>query len=340
MQSGTMRQLFKDIGLNFETMEVNQPVPVDGWEVQTVDKNGELVWKKVLHAVRKPNAPHMRVTTNSGMVLDCSPDHRLFVESKQTNKRTYQEVATLMDASEIFQVLTTNGWESFDIKHLKEDIEIADIEVEGEHSYFSNGILSHNTLYGDPTTTPGGMSIPYHASTRIKLTGGQQIKQTINGKETIIGINVTAKTIKNKVARPWREVSFEIHFGKGIREDDQLFDELREFSEKAKDPVIIDGKKVKLEGTSQWKYFTVTDEKTGEVYHEQTFYKSDFRNKVLDNPDCQPYIDGLMDAAFIMRNGEENHKTVASIDLNSAAEVEAVKVEKVSKTSGKSLLLD
>ena len=150
-KSGTMRQLFKDVGLNFETMEVNQPIPVDGWEVRTLDKDGSPAWRKVLHAVRKPSAPHMRVITFSGFTLDCSPDHKLFVESKQTKTQTYQEVVALADSSEAFQVLTEKGWETFNIQHLPGVIEIADIEVEGEHSYLSNGILSHNTLYGDPS---------------------------------------------------------------------------------------------------------------------------------------------------------------------------------------------
>lgn len=194
-------------------------------------------------------------------------------------------------------------------------------------------------LYGDPSTTPGGMAIPYHASTRIKLTGGQQIKQSINGKEAVVGINVTCKTIKNKVARPWREVSFEIHFGKGVREDEQLFDELREFCEKCKDPVIFEGKRVKLEGTSSWKYFQVSDPKTGELLVDEKFYKSEFGSKILRNPEYTDYLDALMDAAFIMKNNDENHKTVASIDLGSATEVEAAKVEKLGR-AGKSLLAD
>lgn len=339
MQNGTMRQLFKDIGLDFNTMLINEPVKVDGWEVQTIDKNNNIVWKKVVHIVRKSNAPHMRVSTDSGLFLDCSPDHRLFVESNQTGVQTYQEIYVLEKAFEAFKVRTSNGWESFRVEAIAGDLEIADIEVEGEHSYLSNGILSHNTLYGDPSTTPGGMAIPYHASTRIKLTGGQQIKQTINGKEAVVGINVTCKTIKNKVARPWREVSFEIHFGKGIREDEQVFDELREYCEKCKDTVIVNGMKVKVHGGGAWKYFTVSDNSTGEVIHDITFNKSAFREKVINNPEVQVYLTGLMDAAFIMGNGDDNHKTIASIDLNSATEVEAVKVERTVK-AGKNLLLD
>ena len=194
-------------------------------------------------------------------------------------------------------------------------------------------------MYGDPNTTPGGMAIPYHASTRIKLTGGQQIKQSINGKEAVIGINVTCKTIKNKVARPWREVSFEIHFGKGVREDENVFDELREFCEKCKDPVIVDGHRVKLEGSSQWKYFQVSDQKTGELVVDEKFYKSEFGSKILRNPEYTTYVEALMDAAFIMKNNDDSHKTVASIDLNSAVEVEAAKAERTAKT-GKSVFSD
>jgi hypothetical protein len=328
-------------------MIIGNPVDISGWEVKTLiaDHNNfsEVVWKPVLRVVRKPSAPRINITTASGFSLDCSPDHKVFVRSVNfpCPSEWYAEAKDIYKTVKNYplQIKTIGGWEPFQIKSSLEDIEIADIEVEGEHSYLSNGILSHNTMYGDPTTTPGGMAIPYHASTRIKLTGGQQIKQSINGKEAVIGINVTCKTIKNKVARPWREVSFEIHFGKGVREDENVFDELREFCEKCKDPVIFEGKKIKLEGTSQWKYFQVNDVKTGEIVVDEKFYKSEFGSRILNNPEYADYVTALMDATFIMKNGDDNHKTVASIDLGSATEVEAAKVEKLGR-AGKNLLAD
>ena len=67
--------------------------------------------------------------------------------------------------------------------------------------------------------------------------------------------------------------------------------------------------------------------------------QKEFGEKVINNPEVQVYLTGLMDATFIMGNGDDNHKTLASIDLGSATEVEAVKAERASK-SGKSLLAD
>jgi hypothetical protein len=302
----TFTELFKRFGVTeFETpLEIDtssDEYEVESWDEQTQ----QIVWKPISALVVKPSVQkHYRLGSLKGTSV-----HRVLHNGQWTELQNHPEAVLV-----------------------EEPMAVVDMMVEDTETYLAERQINHNT-------TPGGMAIPYHASTRIKLTGGQQIKQTINGKEAVVGINVTCKTIKNKVARPWREVSFEIHFGKGVREDENVFDELREFCEKCKDPVIFEGKKIKLEGTSQWKYFQVTDAKTGEVIVDEKFYKSEFGNRVLNNPEYADYVTALMDATFIMKNGDESHKTVASIDLGSATEVEAVKAEKMTKAS-KSLLMD
>ena len=144
-------------------------------------------------------------------------------------------------------------------------------------------------LHGDPTTTPGGMAIPFHASVRIKLGAGQHIE---NKQGDVIGIHVWGKTIKNKVAPPFRKVEFRIIFGKGIEEHEEVFDVLREYG-----PDMINNHQVSFEGTSSWKTMKVINEKNESII-EKKFYKQDFGVMWAD-PLYKPWIDGLLEKALI-----------------------------------------
>jgi hypothetical protein len=154
-------------------------------------------------------------------------------------------------------------------------------------------------MHGDPDVTPGGKSIPYHASVRIKLTSGTQVKDK-NGN--IIGIHVIATLKKNKVAPPFRKCEFDIIFGKGIVEDEYLFDEVRAHC-KANGPVKRDGLEVNITGEGAWKELTVTNMKTGEVTLEKKFYKSDFGNMLKDEK-YKNYLLMAIDSALVTMGGE------------------------------------
>jgi recombination protein RecA len=180
-------------------------------------------------------------------------------------------------------------------------------------------------MFGDPTTTSGGMAIPYSSSVRIRLDGGSAIKDK---DENVIGINVTAKTIKNKVAKPFRKVGFQIMFGKGIFENDEIFDLLREYCKNSKAGVTVGNKSVSVAGDGAWKTFTVMDLKTGEVETEVKFYKNEFSQKVLNKPEYLEYVNALMDAALIISNNDnaESHATFEAIadgDVKTADELSA-----------------
>lgn len=142
-------------------------------------------------------------------------------------------------------------------------------------------------MFGDPSTTPGGNAIPFHSSVRIKLGAGSQIKE---GKDDVIGINVSAKTIKNKVGPPFRKVNFRVIFGKGIEEHEEIFDHLR-----AHGPEMIDGHEVCAEGTAAWKTFYV--KKGNEEIITKKFTKKNF-DELFDDSEILPWLEKLMDKAY------------------------------------------
>lgn len=170
-------------------------------------------------------------------------------------------------------------------------------------------------MYGDPTTTPGGKAIPFHSSVRIKLGAGQPIQDK---DKNIIGINVSAKTIKNKVSAPFRTCNFEIHFGVGIKEHEQLFDVLRKHG-----PVTVNGKSVCVSGTGSWKQLLVSDANTGEIIEEKKFYKSDF-DDLLKTSKYSLYLEDLIADAFIKKMSSKDE---INIDEESYEEVRAISLE-------------
>ena len=140
-------------------------------------------------------------------------------------------------------------------------------------------------MYGDPTTTPGGKAIPFHSSVRIKLDSGKQI---LDKQGSPVGIKVIAKTIKNKVAAPFRRCEFEIHFGVGIVEHEYIFDLLRKYCSE-NGPVDYDGDlMVELSGTGAWKSITLIKKDTGEVIEEKKFYKPEF-GQIYKSPQWNTY---------------------------------------------------
>ena len=164
-------------------------------------------------------------------------------------------------------------------------------------------------LYGDPMTTPGGMAIPFHSSVRIKLGAGSQI---LNKNKEPIGINVSAKTIKNKVSAPFRSCNFEIHFGKGIREHEQIFDALRKHGSE-----VIGNYEIEISGTGAWKNLCVSTQDTGEVIIDKKFYKADF-DGIINHPEYGQYVDMLLEKAMIRKNEDED----PDIDAESYVEIE------------------
>jgi recombination protein RecA len=75
-------------------------------------------------------------------------------------------------------------------------------------------------FFGNPETTTGGNALKFYSSVRIEVRRSAQIKQG----EKIIGNQVKAKVVKNKVAAPFKSTTFDIMYNEGISVAGDLLD--------------------------------------------------------------------------------------------------------------------
>lgn len=125
--------------------------------------------------------------------------------------------------------------------------------------------------FSDPWTTPGGKSIPFHASVRIRLSSIGAIKSKVNGRDEIIGSRVKAKLVKNRCGPPLRECEYEVYFDSGIDDYSGWLTVMKEHS--------------LVSQSGAW--YQWTNKETGEVIK---FQSKEFVEKIMSNPKLQDII--------------------------------------------------
>ncbi len=147
--------------------------------------------------------------------------------------------------------------------------------------------------FSDPWTTSGGKAIAFHASTRIRLS---LIGKIQDGNMNVIGVNVKAVVVKNRLGPPHRVAEFDIYFDRGIDDFGSWLD------------VLKDNGLVKQSGA----WYTMVDETTGE---EVKFQSKDFPKFLESNVTRKESVYNKICDALIMKYRSEYNPDEHTLDM-------------------------
>jgi len=204
----TVEDLFKKAKVDWTSMDINSSIDISNKNIQIKsfnERTQEIEFRKIKRLWRKEDSEIYRVFQNSKVTLfKASPFHKVY--ALVNDKWEYK---SLCDLESNYIGLNDKGEQiELYIEKLPIKDSILDFEIEENHNYFANGILSHNT-------SPGGKALKFQASIRLEI----RKKEFIVEKNETIGLRSKLKGVKNKTAPPMKKQEIEFYFGEGINSD-------------------------------------------------------------------------------------------------------------------------
>ena len=151
--------------------------------------------------------------------------------------------------------------------------------------------------FSDPWTTPGGKSIPFHASVRIRLSSIGAIKAKREGRDEIIGSRVKAKLVKNRCGPPLRECEYEVYFDSGIDDYSSWLTTMKEHN--------------LVSQSGAW--YQWTDKRSGEVIK---FQSKEFVEKIMSNPELLDIVYSEIAEKVIMKYKKLDEARIDAVILS------------------------
>ena len=196
---------FKEaFNLDWKEMNINEEVDVRNYNKKVLSFN-EITDKNefnlITKIIRKEDSKGYSVIQGQN-TFNCSSDHKVAMKLHLDKKDfTYATASTLIN-KQFFSLDTNHNWVKSTVKFEGNIIPILDFEVDKVNNYYSDNILSHNTMFGSPETTPGGNALKFFSSIRIDVRndGKGDIGEEFGQKTK----NIKAKIVKNKVAPPFK----------------------------------------------------------------------------------------------------------------------------------------
>lgn len=281
-----------DIALGIKGAPRGKLVEVFGWEssgkstlCQTIVGNAQKQGLKCIY-VDAENSIDRDYATALGVNMD---DLYIIQMDDTAGEGAYNKVDKLVETGEI-GIVVYDSYNALQPKSVMEG-EVGDSAI-GKHArMLGQAVVKANYLsakfgttfifigqlrqkigvmYGSPDVTQGGNALKFYAHVRMEVTRSITKDNSVMDGDIKLGNKTTVKVIKNKMAPPFRNCSFDILYGQGI----DTFQEIIDLGKAAE----------------------VIKMRAGVITFEDNKYpEQEFKNLLIDNPDfCKKVRDQII----------------------------------------------